>query len=274
MFPFSVLMSVYEGDNPLFLDKSLRSIFNQTLLPNEIILIKDGILNKKLNSVIDSYIIENTIPFKIIENKKNRGLGYSLKVGVEACSYEIIARMDADDISKNYRFECQLKLMHAMPNIDVLGSLIDEFSGDISNVICRRIVPEKDHDIKLFLKYRSPFNHPTVVFKKSKVLRSGNYSEYFRNMQDYDLWIRMAIDGCIFHNIQESLIFFRQDKNLYKRRSGIKYIKYEFKLINNMKRNKVVNVIEYLSLLLLRLPIRIFPSLIRETIYKSLIRSD
>ena len=274
MPPFSVLMSVYKGDDPSFLDKSLNSIYNQTLLPNEIILIKDGILNKELNSVIDSYIRINTIPFKIIENKKNRGLGYSLKVGVEASSNEIIARMDADDISKDYRFERQLKLMQTMPNVDVLGSLIDEFSGDISNVICKRVVPEKDHDIKLFLKYRSPFNHPTVVFKKSKVLRSGNYSEYFRNMQDYDLWIRMAIDGCIFHNIQESLIFFRLSKNLYKRRSGLKYIKYEFKLINNMKRNKVVNVIEYFFLLLSRLPIRIFPSVIREAIYKILIRRD
>ena len=274
MPPFSVLMSVYKGDDPSFLDKSLNSIYNQTLLPNEIILIKDGILNKELNSVIDSYIRINTIPFKIIENKKNRGLGYSLKVGVEASSNEIIARMDADDISKDYRFERQLKLMQTMPNVDVLGSLIDEFSGDISNVVCKRVVPEKDHDIKLFLKYRSPFNHPTVVFKKSKVLRSGNYSEYFRNMQDYDLWIRMAIDGCIFHNIQESLIFFRLSKNLYKRRSGLKYIKYEFKLINNMKRNKVVNVIEYFFLLLSRLPIRIFPSVIREAIYKILIRRD
>ena len=162
--------------------------------------------------------------------------------------------------------------MSSMPNIDVLGSNIDEFSGDISNIICKRVVPEKDNAIKLFLKYRSPFNHPTVVFKKSKVLKSGNYSEYFRNMQDYDLWIRMAIDGCIFHNIQESLLFFRQSKNLYKRRSGIKYIKYELKLINNMKRNKVVNVIEYFFLLLSRLPIRILPSLIREVIYKILIR--
>ena len=167
MYPFSVLMSIYKGDNPSFLDNSLNSIFNQTLLPNEIVLIKDGILNKKLNSVVDNYARANTIPFKIIENKKNRGLGYSLKVGVEASSNEIIARMDADDISRDYRFERQLKLMSSMPNIDVLGSNIDEFSGDISNIICKRVVPEKDNAIKLFLKYRSPFNHPTVVFLDS-----------------------------------------------------------------------------------------------------------
>lgn len=105
---FSVLISVYCKENPLFLRESLSSIFNQTIWPTEVVLIKDGPLNRELDAVIDEFSFKYPI-FKIIANDKNLGLGLSLALGIESCSNEYIARMDTDDNMPCDRFEKELK---------------------------------------------------------------------------------------------------------------------------------------------------------------------
>jgi glycosyltransferase involved in cell wall biosynthesis len=99
MTPFSVLLSVYYKENPLYFRISLDSIFNQTVLPTEIVLVKDGPLTSELDTVIEEYKLKYPI-LKILPLIKNVGLGKALNEGLKYCSYELVARMDTDDINK------------------------------------------------------------------------------------------------------------------------------------------------------------------------------
>ncbi|WHZ31950.1 glycosyltransferase [Desemzia incerta] len=230
---FSVLLSVYQKEKEEYLSNSLQSIINQTVVPDEIILVEDGPLNRNLDDVINRFVAEYPGLFKIVKLEKNVGLGLALNEGLKNSSHELVARMDTDDIAKPNRFEKQLQAFETNPQFSIVGSNIDEFVSDPSNVVSRRVVPEKNSAILKFSKRRNPFNHPSVMYKKSDVLSSGGYRDFRRN-QDYDLFVRMLNNGYIGFNIQQSLLFFRADAgNLNRRKSWTKtksdiYLRYTF----------------------------------------------
>ena len=175
---FSVLMSVYYKEKRENLKQCFKSIYeNQTLKPNEIILIEDGQLTEELYEEIKIQKEKLKEILKIIKIDKNLGLGNALKIGVLKSKYEWIARMDTDDIAYPERFFKQVTFLENNPQIDVLGTFMTEFSGDISNKICVKDAPLDK--IEKFIKYRSPINHPSVFLRKSKVLEAGNYEEKF-----------------------------------------------------------------------------------------------
>ena len=126
MTSFSVLQSVYKNDNPAFLDESLQSIADNTLLPQEIVLVKDGILTPELENVIESW--REKLPLKIVGYEENRGLGYALNYGLDFCEAELVVRMDSDDISYANRFEKQIKYMEGNPDIALSSGYISEFN--------------------------------------------------------------------------------------------------------------------------------------------------
>lgn len=154
-----------------------------------------------------------------VRNEKNLGLGLALNVGLKACRNELVARMDTDDCSKPERCEKQLKRFEEKPYLAVVGSHIDEFVGDISNVVSKRIVPITSEEIYNFAKRRSAFNHPSVMYSKSAVLANGGYADLKRN-QDVDLFGRMQFNGYKAENIDESLLWFRSSDELAKRRKS------------------------------------------------------
>ena len=129
---FSVLISVYIKEKPEFLKKALDSIYNQTLRPDEIVLVKDGILTRELENVIsiERKKFENqNIDFVCVQLQKNMGLGIALQKGLEKCQYEYIARMDSDDIAVEDRFEKQADYMRQNSDLSVVGGYIDEFAA-------------------------------------------------------------------------------------------------------------------------------------------------
>lgn len=270
---FSVLLSVYWKEKPEYLKRAIESIyFDQTLKPQEIILIEDGELTKELYGVIES--LKERIGekiFKVISLEKNTGLGNALKIGIENCSYEYIARMDTDDISYPERFEKQFLYLKENPNVDVLGSYMSEFSGSIKNIICIKDCPPNNIDMKKYMKLRDPVNHPSVVFKKSSVLAAGNYQEIFLNEDSY-LWGRMLVKGFEFRNILEPLVYFRINDETYKRRGGWKYIKAEYELQKKFLEIGLVNKFEFFRNITLKNIVRILPNSIRKLIYKKILR--
>lgn len=166
---YSVLMSVYIKERPDFFEESMKSIQRQTIQPKEVILVKDGPISKQLQTIIDDYKkVMNIVELGLLVNK---GLGIALKIGTEKVSTDWIFRMDSDDISVPNRAEIQLKEVIKTPNIAVIGGQLSEFTGDCNNIIGHRIVPLKKDDIIKFIKFRSPFNHPTVMINK-KILDS------------------------------------------------------------------------------------------------------
>ncbi|WP_035052189.1 glycosyltransferase [Carnobacterium pleistocenium] len=230
---FSVLLSVYRKEKKDYLLSSIKSILNQSVVPNEIVIVEDGPLGEELDSLINTFVKQYPKLIKLVKLGKNIGLGLALNEGLKACSFELVARMDTDDIAKKQRFEKQLQEFENNPQLSIVGTNTDEFISDPANVISRRVVPEKNKDILKFSRRRSPFNHPTVMYKKTDVLFCGGYKDFRRN-QDYDLFVRMLNKGYKGYNIQESLLLFRADTgNLSRRKSWTKtksdiYMRYNF----------------------------------------------
>lgn len=270
---FSVLLSVYYKEKPEYLKRSIESIyFDQTLKPNEIILVEDGPLTEELYDTIR--FLENKIGkevLKIIKLEKNMGLGNALQIGIEKCSNNLIARMDTDDIAYPNRFREQLDYFKKYPETDVLGSFMSEFVGDIDNIICIKDAPNNKINMKKYMKLRDPVNHPSVMLKKSKVLEAGNYQEIFLNEDSY-LWGRMLSIGCVFRNIQKPLVYFRTTDDTYKRRGGWKYIKAEYGLQKKFLKLGIINKIEFLRNITLKNIIRLIPNLLRKCIYLGMLR--
>lgn len=267
---FSVLISIYRKEHPDYLRQSLNSIFSQTLLPTEVILVKDGALTPELDSVINEY--ESLHPcLKIIPLAQNMGLGHALNEGLRYCTYELVARMDTDDISKPDRFEKQVAFMETHPDIDICSAWIEEFENDTTTIFSIRKLPEKHKDIALYAMSRSPINHPVVMFKKSAVLKAGGY-QHFPLLEDYYLWIRMLMNGCVFYNIPESLLFFRVSSNMFQRRGGWRYAMNEIRfqrLIHNMGFISSAQLVKNITI---RLCVRIMPNRLRAFVYKKVLR--
>ncbi len=211
---YSVLMSLYKKEKPEYLRLAIDSMLNQTVVPDEIVMVEDGPLTPDLYAVLDEYPMLHRV-----KNETNLGLGLALNVGLKECRNELVARMDTDDCSKRERCEKQLARFAEKPYLAVVGSHIDEFVGDISNVISQRIVPTTSEEIYNFAKKRSAFNHPAVMYSKTAVLANNGYADLKRN-QDVDLFGRMQFEGYKAENIDEALLWFRSSDELAKRRKS------------------------------------------------------
>jgi glycosyltransferase involved in cell wall biosynthesis len=268
--PFSVLISVYFKENSLFLKQALESIwYAQTLKPAEIVIVKDGPLTIELDKVINDF--SKSAPVNIVALDRNMGLGAALNIGLKYCQYDIVARMDSDDISKPTRFEKQIKYLSRNPDIDLVSTSIDEFTGTTDHIISTRRLPEFHSEIEKFARKRCPVNHPVVIFKKSAVLRAGEYQP-FPLFEDYYLWARMLMTGSKFHNLQESLLLFRTNIATYKRRGGFRHAKDDIRLQMAFKKLGFISLSRMLLNILIRATVRIFPNKLRILFYKNILR--
>lgn len=271
--PFSVAMSVYKNDNPIFFDRALQSITeNQIVMPTEIVIIVDGPVDEKINAVIEKYS-EKYGNLNVIRLDKNAGLGNALKLAIENAKYELIARMDSDDVSAPNRFEQQLEIMTKNSAVDIVGGDISEFIGDENNIVAKRKVPILDKEIKEYLKTRCPFNHMTVMYKRSAVLKSGNYIDLFYN-EDYWLWIRMVENNCIMANTGTVLVNARVGEDMYKRRGGKQYFNSEMFLQKYMLKNGIINLPTFVLNSSKRFVVQmLLPNAIREWVFKTFART-
>ena len=171
---YSVLMSVYFKENPNWLEYSIESMMNQTVKPDEFVLVEDGPLTEELDSVVEKYAEKYPKILNVVKIEKNGGLGPALKLGVENCRNEYIARMDSDDYSVPDRIEKELNMFLENPDLGMVGSNVSEFIDDIDNVVSSVVLPESNEDIIKFSKKRNPYRHPSVLFKKSVVMSAGN----------------------------------------------------------------------------------------------------
>jgi glycosyltransferase involved in cell wall biosynthesis len=216
---YSVLMSVYDKEKPEYLKQSIESMLNQTVKPEQFVVVEDGALNKSLSDIIDKYKADFNELFTIVKLQVNGGLGNALNQGLKACRNELVARMDSDDISLPRRCEKELKLFLDNPDLSIVGTNIDEFWDNPNEIKCSRIVPSSYEEIKKNIGRIQPFNHPTVMYKRSEVLKGGGYPTTRRN-EDRKLFSVMIMNNCKAENINESLLLYRSDKNNYKRRKS------------------------------------------------------
>lgn len=265
---YSVLMSVYAGEKSSNLEHALDSIISQTIMPDEIVLVKDGPQTNEIEQVIKKYSNKYNNIFTIVINEKNEGLGVSLSRGLCHCRNEFVARMDTDDIALPERCENQIDFLLANPSVSIVGGQIDEFVNTEDNIVGRRTVPCSHEEIRKYMKKRCPFNHMTVMFRKQKVISVGNYIDCFWN-EDYYLWIRMELAKCIFANLPEVLVRVRTNTETYQRRGGRNYFKSEVFLQKFMLREKIISAPRYLLNVTIRFVIQILlPNKIRYRFFK------
>lgn len=270
--PFSVAISVYKSDDPKFFDRALFSITEmQTIKPDEIVLVVDGPVCEELNRVIEKYERLYSI-FHIIRLEKNGGLGNALKIAVESSKYDLIARMDSDDVSLPTRFEQQLRYFEEHPEVDIVGGDITEFIGDESNIVGKRVVPKSNEEIREYMRRRCAFNHMSVMYKRNAVQGAGGYQDWFCN-EDYYLWIRMWLNHAVFANIGSILVNVRVGKEMYQRRGGWKYFKSEAKLQSFMLKKGVIRVPRYLVNVSERLILQVLmPNKVRGWVFRTFAR--
>lgn len=271
MSAFSVLMSVYKNEKAEYLQQALESVVNQTLPPNEIVLVKDGILTEGLDRCIESFRSRCPGLFKILDFKQNRGLGCALHDGVLACGYEYVARMDSDDIAKPDRFEKQMGYLRKNPEVAVLGSWTKEFSTDPGQPDSVNILPCSDEDIRKYAKQRNPFRHMTVIFKKEAVLASGNYRDFLW-FEDYNLWVRVLRHGYKTANLPEYLVDVRAGDDMFGRRGGWRYLKQDVKFQKFLLESQFITVWEFALSVMMRSIIRLMPNKLRVLFYRTCLR--
>jgi len=270
MTPFSVLMSVYSKEKPDFLKSALDSIYEQTLLPDEVILVKDGSLSPPLDYIIEGYQ-KNHPNLLVVSLPENVGLGLALAEGLKHCKHDIIARMDTDDICFPNRFAEQVGFLEQHPDIVLVGAHIEEFNlirGDLNRI---REVPISCERIKRYAKIRSPFNHPTVVFRKKAVESVGSYKD-MPLFEDYYLWFRLIHAGYKMRNLDQVLLYFRVPGNIFNRRHGVDYLKKEIRFLETSKKEGYISNFTFWRLMITRFPLRILPKWALSMIYKNLLR--
>ena len=215
---FSVLISVYHKANAEHFFEALEStLVRQSLAPDEVVIVKDGPLTSELEEVIEMFAQRYPSIVKIIALTENVGLGNALRVGLEHCSFELVARMDADDINNEDRFRFQIDAFLENPGVHVLGGQIAEFYDLTSGVKSVRRVPLSSEKILGMCRHRNPMNHVSVMFKKSAVLEAGSYM-HLSYLEDYYLWVRMLSKGYRFMNIDEPLVYVRTGEAMFARK--------------------------------------------------------
>ena len=263
---YSVLMSLYRKEKPEYLSLALDSMLNQTAAPDEIVLVEDGPLTDELYVVLDKYPMLHRI-----KNETNLGLGLALNVGLKECRNELVARMDTDDCSKPDRCEKQLARFEEKPYLAIVGSHIDEFVGDISNVVSQRIVPTSSEEIYNYAKKRSAFNHPSVMYSKTAVLENGGYADLKRN-QDVDLFGRMQYAGYKAENIDEALLWFRSSDELAKRRKSWQNTWSYIATIRKFWKMGYSSFVDYAILGIAQTGMYLMPIQVQNYIYKKFLR--
>ena len=267
---FSVLMSLYIKEKPEYFDQSINSVLANTIQPDEIVIVLDGPITEEMRIVLNKHVKKNPSLYRIVALEKNHGLGLALREGVVCCKNELIARMDTDDICRSDRFELQIKEFEKDSNLDICGSHIAEFDESPDKIIAKRVVPLDNKSIKRYQKKRDAFNHMTVMFKKSSVIKAGNYQSCYL-MEDSLLWACMFCNGCVGKNINDYLVFARIGKDMYERRGGLSYFK-KYKLgRKKIYKTGFISWFDYMSTLVVQFFVSLMPNRLRGFVFKKVL---
>jgi glycosyltransferase involved in cell wall biosynthesis len=266
--PFSLLMPVYNGDRPDYLRRAFRSaVDDQTVRPDQVIIVRDGPVRAELASCLDELQAGSPVPVTFVPLPANNGLGPALDRGLAASRFDVVARMDADDVAMPYRFEVQLPLIE---NADIVGSGLLEFVADTDNIVGQRVPPTDADQILSYARVHDPFNHPTVVYRRSAVLAAGGYGD-IPLMEDYSLFARMLSNGARAVNVPEPLVFYRVGAKSFKRRGGMRLLRSELRLQHEFRQRGFVSRAEYARNVMIRGGYRLVPWWCRRAVYRPVV---
>lgn len=265
---FSSIISVYKNDNPDHFLSAVKSLLNQTLKPHEVIILIDGSISEDMDRVVGE-LSQNSL-IRVVRLSKNIGRGQARDRAIKEAKYDLIAMMDADDISVEDRFQKQIE-HYLKTDADVIGGYIEEFINSPGDLKSFRRVPLKHEEIVKFAKWRQPMNHPTIVFKREAYLKIGGYKN-LRMLEDFDLFYRMIASGMIFVNIPDVLVQMRYSRAQQNRRSGFAYFREEYLVLKEMYKDDFLSSFEFIGNIVIRFSIRMLPLGFARLFYKSILR--
>lgn len=266
---FSLLLPTYHADDPRYLERAFVSaVYEQERRPDEVVLVRDGQVPPLLLAMLDRLADESPIPVVRVDLDENRGLGFALDAGLAACSHDIVARMDADDISLPARFARQLPLLEQ--GFDLVGTALLEFGEHEDDIVGLRTPPTGEAEIKRWARFHDPFNHPTVVYRRPMVQAAGGYRD-LPLMEDYWLFARMIEQGARVTNLAEPLVKYRVGAGSYARRGGWTLLRSELALQRQFRTSGFVSRGQYLRNLAVRGGYRLVPESVRRFAYRRLI---
>lgn len=270
---FSVLMAIYAKDTPAHLELALRSIAAQSLRRFEIVIVKDGKLTRELEQILEKYFDVLTPIF--VELPRQMGLNSALNAGIDYCRNDIIIRCDSDDINLPDRFLKQVSFLAEYPEIAIVGSQVIEFVQTRGGITLRdmRVVPRADVEIRAFSKFRSPFNHPSVAYRKTAVIDAGKYNELKKTkLEDYGLWLRMLGKQYKGANFDEALVLFRAGSEMISRRRGLDYVLDEISFIPEKVQSGMTTYTEAILIGIPRIMLRFLSSKFLRFMYNKFLR--
>lgn len=220
-----VLLPVYRNDNVDFFSLSLNSVLQQTYQNVMVLIGVDGTIGDELKERLSS--VEKDDRVQVVYFEENRGLACVLNdlldIGKE---FEYIVRMDADDLCIKNRFQRQYDYLQMHPEVDVVGGRIEEINEQSERNGKSVTYPLTHQECFKFFRYRDPLAHPAVMFRKSFFDKAKGYRNEYRKNQDTMLWFDGFMNGCIFANLDETVLLFRVTDDFYKnRRNGFKRAK-------------------------------------------------
>ena len=263
---FTVLMAVHKNDDPILFNSSIKSVYENSIQPNELLIVSDGVLTPALNVVVDSYIHRRD--FRLIKYDTSQGLAYALNIGLKSIRTEFTIRADSDDINLPNRFECLLNILSK--GYDLVGSSILEVDKSGKKVAIRR-PPLSHQDILQFSKKRNPFNHMSVGYRTKTIICAGGYPNIYLR-EDYALWAILLSKNISSCNLDLELVHASAGRDMYRRRGGVKYALGEFRLQLHLVRLHLKGPLSATLDGSIRAIIFLLPNFLREFIYLNLLR--
>ena len=266
--PFSLLVSVYDGDRPDHIRRAMRSaVDDQTVRPDQVVIVRDGPVRDELARCLDEVQETSPVPVTFVPLGQRGGLGPALDRGLAASWFDVVARMDADDVAMPHRFEVELPLIS---DADIVGAGLLEFTGDTDEIVGQRVPPTDPARIQRYARMHDPFNHPTVVYRRAAVLAAGGYGD-LPLMEDYALFARMLQGGARAVNVPEPLVYYRVGPEAFKRRGGTGLLRSELRLQREFLRRGFTTPAEYLRNVAVRGGYRLIPWWLRRAVYRPVV---
>ena len=266
--PFSLLLPVWDGDRGDFVRRAFRSaVDDQTVRPDQVIIVRDGPVGAALAGCLDGLLGSSPVPVTLVALERNVGLGPALDAGLAASWHDVVARMDADDVALPHRFEVELPLI---AEADLVGGGLLEFAEDTDRVVGRRIPPTRPEDIRRHARLHDPFNHPTVVYRRSAVLAAGGYGD-LPLMEDYGLFARMIDNGARVANTAEPLVYYRVGPAAFRRRGGTSLLRSELQLQRRFLADGFITRGQFLRNVTVRGGYRLVPWWLRRAVYRRVV---
>jgi hypothetical protein len=266
--PFSLLVPVYAGDHADRVRRAFRSaVDDQTVRPDQVVIVRDGPVSAELVTTLEELMATSPAPVTFVPLERNIGLGPALDHGLGACWFDVVARMDADDVAMPHRFEVELA---RIAEADIVGSGLVEFVADTDDIVGQRVPPTEPDRIRRYARIADPFNHPTVVYRRSVVLAAGGYGD-LPLMEDYSLFARMLQLGARPANVAEPLIFYRVGQAAFERRGGRRLFSSELRLQREFRRLRFTTPAEFVRNVIIRGGYRLVPWWVRRAMYRPVV---